>query len=89
MEHDAHAETPPHAVQPSDDATVDDWARDDAEPMSVESGAAPVEVPAVDSGADAPHAPAPSSSTAVAAEGSLLGPLPTYHSLVLLYSLFA
>ena len=74
MEHDAHAEALTHAVQPSEDATVDDWARDDAEPMSVESGAAPAEVAAADSGADAPHTPAPSPSAAVAAEGSLLGP---------------
>jgi len=72
MEHDAHAEALTHAVQPSEDATVDDWARDDAEPMSVESGAAPAEVAAADAGADAPHAPSP--SAAVAAEGSLLGP---------------
>lgn len=76
MEHDAHAEAPPHAVPPSEDATVDDWARDDAEPMSVESGAAAAaaEVAAADSGADAPPAPVLSSSAAVAAEGSLLGP---------------
>ncbi|CAD6264096.1 unnamed protein product [Miscanthus lutarioriparius] len=67
MEHDAHTEAPTHAVPPSEDATVDDWARDDAEPMSVESGAAPAEVAAADAGADAPHAPSP--SAAVAAEG--------------------
>ncbi|XP_066346842.1 uncharacterized protein [Miscanthus floridulus] len=66
MEHDAHAEAPTHAVQPSEDATVDDWARDDAEPMSVESGAAPAEVATADSGVDAPHTPAPSPSAAVA-----------------------
>ena len=81
MEHDAHA------VPPSEDATVDDWARDDAEPMSVESGVAPAELAAADSGADAPHAPSP--SAAVAAEGSLLGPAYLYLLLVLLYSLFA
>jgi peptide chain release factor subunit 3 len=83
MEHDAHA------VPPSEDATVDDWARDDAEPMSVESGVAPAEVAAADSGADAPFAPSPSPSAAVAAEGSLLGPAYLYLLLVLLYSLFA
>ncbi|KAF8702152.1 hypothetical protein HU200_033079 [Digitaria exilis] len=43
MEHDAH--------------TVDDWARDDAEPMPVESAAAPAEVDAADSAADAPPEP--------------------------------
>lgn len=72
MEHDAHAEASSHAVPPPEDATVDDWARDDAEPMSVESGVAAAELTAADSGADAPLAPAP--SAAVAAEGSLLGP---------------
>ncbi|PWZ38738.1 Eukaryotic peptide chain release factor GTP-binding subunit ERF3A [Zea mays] len=59
MEHDA--------VPPPEVATVDDWARDDAEPMSVESGVAAAELTAADSGADAPLAPAP--SAAVAAEG--------------------
>jgi peptide chain release factor subunit 3 len=39
MEHDAHAEAPPHAVLPPEDATVDDWAREDAEPMPVDSAA--------------------------------------------------
>lgn len=72
MEHDAHAEASSHAVPPPEDATVDDWARDDAEPMSVESGVAAAELTAADSGADAPLAPAP--SAAGAAEGSLLGP---------------
>jgi hypothetical protein len=72
MEHDAHAEASSHAVPPPEDATVDDWARDDAEPMSVESSATPPEVAAVDSGADTP--PAPSASAAVAGEGALLGP---------------
>ncbi|XP_020401650.1 eukaryotic peptide chain release factor GTP-binding subunit ERF3A isoform X2 [Zea mays] len=67
MEHDAHAEASSHAVPPPEDATVDDWARDDAEPMSVESSATPPEVAAVDSGADTP--PAPSASAAVAGEG--------------------
>ncbi|OEL20215.1 Eukaryotic peptide chain release factor GTP-binding subunit ERF3A [Dichanthelium oligosanthes] len=52
MEHDAHVETPPHAVPPPEDATVDDWARDDAEPMCVDSGAAPAEVALADSAAE-------------------------------------
>ncbi|KAJ1271015.1 hypothetical protein BS78_06G096300 [Paspalum vaginatum] len=58
MEQGAHAEAPPHDVQPPEDATVDDWARDDAEPMSVDSGASHAEVAAADSTADAPPAPA-------------------------------
>ncbi|CAN6227511.1 unnamed protein product [Urochloa humidicola] len=62
MEHDAHAEAPPHAVPPPEDATVDDWAREDADPMPVDSGApapAPAEVAAAeDSAADAPPEPA-------------------------------
>ncbi|RLN12516.1 eukaryotic peptide chain release factor GTP-binding subunit ERF3A-like [Panicum miliaceum] len=58
MEHDAHAEAPPHAVPPPEDATVDDWAREDAEPMPVDSGAAPAEVAAADSAANAPPEPA-------------------------------
>ncbi|PWZ44131.1 Eukaryotic peptide chain release factor GTP-binding subunit ERF3A [Zea mays] len=69
MEHDAHAEASSHAVPLPEDATVDDWARDDAEPMSVESSATPPEVAAVDSGADTPPAPSPSPSAAVAGEG--------------------
>jgi peptide chain release factor subunit 3 len=35
MEHDAHAEAPP-----PEDATVDDWAREDVEPMPVGVGEA-------------------------------------------------
>nr|CAB3486586.1 unnamed protein product [Digitaria exilis] len=57
MEHDAHTEAPPQAIPPPEEATVDDWARDDAEPMSVESAAAPAEVDAADSAADAPPEP--------------------------------
>ncbi|XP_062184184.1 uncharacterized protein LOC133888086 [Phragmites australis] len=48
MEHDAHAA--------QEGSTVDDWARDDAEPMPVDSGAAPVEEAAADA-TDAPPAP--------------------------------
>jgi peptide chain release factor subunit 3 len=42
MEHDAHAEAPPppQHVPPPEDVTVDDWAREDVEPMPVEAGAA-------------------------------------------------
>jgi peptide chain release factor subunit 3 len=64
MEHDAHAEAQPHAVPPPEDATVDDWAREDAEPMAVDSAAAPTEV-----AADGPPAPPPE------AEGSPLRPI--------------
>ncbi|XP_039815462.1 uncharacterized protein LOC120678372 isoform X3 [Panicum virgatum] len=46
-------------ARPSEDAVIDDWARDAAEPMFVDSGAAHAEVAAVD-----PTVNAPSSSAA-------------------------
>jgi len=57
MEHDAHAVAPTHSVPTPEDATVDDWAREDAQPMPVDSGAAPAEVAAADSAADTPPEP--------------------------------
>lgn len=71
MEHYAHSEAPPassHAPPPAaqDDATVDDWARDDAELMTVDShhSGAPAEGgdAVVDAAPPAPTAEGPLSS---------------------------
>lgn len=86
MEHDAHAEAPPpqHHVQPAEDAVVDDWAREDAEPMTVDSGAPAEEASeaAPDAAADAPAPPAEG-------ERAPLRSVVISRSVLLFYSLFA